>query len=235
MSVRGILFDLDGTLIDSNDLHIEAWQLAFADLGYVVPTAAIRPLIGTVGTKLISAAVGVSAERQHGHKLRTNQARLYATLARDRGIRLFPGAVELVRAVRWLGLKTALMTCGGQGQLQVTTDACGHDFGADVDEVMTSDEATMSNPEPDPTQVAANRLRLEPQECVLIGDTRSDGAMASAAGVCFWGVMSGGCEAAELWAAGADRVFPDVAAVWWHLDDLMSPIIKSQPTMRAVG
>lgn len=235
MSVRGIIFDLDGTLVDSNDTHVEAWRRAFADLGYAVPAAAIRPLIGMGGDKLVAAAAGDEAERRHGDALRAGHGRQYAALAADRGLRVFPGAVELVRDARRVGVRTAMATSSNRDHLRVTTDACGHDFAADVDEVVTKDEAAGSKPEPDLTQAAARRLGLDPHECVLVGDTRYDGESAAAAGACFWGVMSGGTEAADLWAAGADRVFPDVAAVWRHLDDLVSPVTCLHPAMRAAA
>ena len=235
MCVRGLIFDLDGTLVDSHAAHAEAWRRAFTDLGYAVTAADLSGLIGMGGDKLVPAAVGSAADWRHGDDLRAGHARHYATVASERGLRVFPGAVELLTDARRMGVKTALATSGARGHLAVTTAACGHDFAADVDELVTADDAAESKPEPDLVYAAAHRLGLEPSECVLVGDTRHDGVAAAAAGACFWAVQTGGYTASDLWAAGADRVFADVAAVWRHLDDLLAPVMCVQTAVPAVG
>jgi HAD superfamily hydrolase (TIGR01509 family) len=235
MSVRGLIFDLDGTLVDSNPAHVEAWRRAFAEVGDPVPADRIAPLIGMGGDKLVPAAAGEPTERRHGDDLRAAHARHYQQVAAERPPRVFAGAVELVRDGRRMGVKTALATSSSREHLTVTATACGHDFAADVDVLVTADDADGSKPDPDSMHAAARRLGLDPSECVLVGDTPHDGQAATAAGIEFWGVQTGGFAASDLWASGADRVFPDVAAVWRHLDDLLSPATCVQPAMRQVG
>ena len=235
MSVRGLIVDLDGTLVDSNPCHVEAWRRAFAGLGYAVPAADLCRLMGMGGDKLVPAAVGAAADWRHGDELRAAHGRHFAAVANERGLRVFPGAVELLRDARRMGVRTALATSSKREHLDVSFAAAGHDFAADVDELVTADDAAESKPEPDLTHAAAARLGLVPGECALLGDTPYDGAAAGKAGACFWAVQTGGFEAGELWAAGADRVFADVAAVWRHLDDLLDPTTCVQSAARAAG
>ena len=235
MSVRGLIFDLDGTLIDSNPAHVEAWRRAFAALGYDVPAAGLAKLMGMGGDKLVAAAVGEAAEWRHGDELRAGHGKQFAAVAAERGLRVFPGAVEVLRDARRMGVKVALATSSKRDHLATSFAACGHDFEADVDELVTADDADASKPEPDLTHAAAGRLGMEASDCALVGDTPFDGESAARAGACFWAVQSGGFEAADLWAAGADRVFADVAAVWRHLDDLLLPTSCVQPAVRAAA
>ncbi len=220
MIVRGLICDLDGTLIDSNLAHVEAWRRAFAHLGYDVSAGRLTKLMGMGGDKLVPAAVGEAAAWRHGDDLRTAHGKHFAAVASEQGLKVFPGAVELLRDARRMGVKVALATSGSRAYLVTSFATCGHDFGPDVDALVTADE---SKPEPDLTHAAADRLGLDALDCALIGDTPYDGESATRAGACFWAVQSGGFEAADLWAAGADRVFADVAAVWRHLDDLLLP------------
>jgi HAD superfamily hydrolase (TIGR01509 family) len=235
MNVRGLIVDLDGTLVDSNPVHVEAWRRAFAELGYAVPADELAKLMGMGGDKLVTAAGGEEAESRHGDELRAGHARHFATVAAETGLLVIPGAVELLRDARRMGMRVALATSSKRDHLETTFAACGHDFGADVDELVTADDADESKPEPDLTHAAADRLGLAPGDCALVGDTPYDGESAGRAGACFWGVQSGGFEAAELWAAGADRVFADADAVWRHLDDLLLPLTCAEPAVRAAG
>ena len=235
MSVRGIIFDLDGTLIDSNRSHVEAWRRAFAGLGYPVPTATIAKLVGMGGDKLVPAAVGEAADWRHGDDLRAAHGREYEGVLAEQPVRLFPGAVELLREAGRMGVKTALATSSKQAHLDISFGSVGHDLADEVDEVATADDAAASKPEPDLIHAAAGKLGLDPAECVLVGDTPYDGQAAVTAGACFWAVQCGGFDAGELWGAGADRVFADPDALRRHLDDLLVPVMCVQAAMKSAG
>jgi HAD superfamily hydrolase (TIGR01509 family) len=222
MPVRGVIFDLDGTLVDTNAAHAEAWRRAFADQGYDVPLDRIRPEIGKGGDKLLPAVIGDAATKKNGEALKKGNGDHYKQLAGGQTFPVLPGAEALLAELRRRGVKTALATSSKPKHLEPTFASCGVDFTKLVDESADAGDAEQSKPAPDLVHAALDKLGLPAADCAMVGDTLFDGEAAGKAGVRFWAVACGGTtDEAALKAAGAARVFRDPAELLARLDEVL--------------
>ena len=221
-----MIFDIDGTLIDSNPAHVEAWVQAFARLGYKVAADRIGVEIGKGGDKLVPSILGASADREDGDRLRDAQKEAFLALAKRTRLPVFPQARELLAELRRRGLRTALATSSSGEQLDGLFASAGIDFRELVDQTTSADDAAASKPSPDIVEAALGKLGLAPGECAMVGDTVYDAEACRAAGVACLGVRSGGNDPATLMRAGARGVWRDTADLLQHLDqalDIASP------------
>src|SRR5215218_1179778 len=104
MAIDGVIFDLDGTLVDTNQVHVEAWRRVLESHGYRVAPDRIFVEIGKGGDNLVPDLLGREAEEKDGETMRAEQPKVYAKLAGERGLRVFPGARELIAALRERGI-----------------------------------------------------------------------------------------------------------------------------------
>jgi HAD superfamily hydrolase (TIGR01509 family) len=231
MRIRGVIFDLDGTLVDTNAAHVEAWHRAFADRGYDIPADRIGPHIGKGGDQLVPALLPKEQAEKDGDALRELNGEHFVALAGKVQFNVFPRAVDLLRAVRDRGLTTALATSSKPHHLEATFKSCGIDFRKLVDQPTDAGDADRSKPHPDLISAAADKLGLPPAACVVVGDTPYDGQAARHAGARFWGVLCGGpwFTADDLRAAGADAVFRDPADLLARLDDALDAGNENPP------
>ncbi len=221
MALEGWLFDLDGTLVDSNPSHVAAWMTALERVGYRVGADRVAVEIGKGGDKFVASVLGDSAEARHGDELRRAQGEAYLALVRDRGLKPVKGAVELLGALRRRGIRTALATSASPEHLEATERACGVRFRDRVDAVVGAGDVRAPKPAPDVVEVALAKLGLGAAQCALSGDTPWDAASARSAGVVFVGVTFGAYDAAALFGAGARAVYRDVADILEHLDEAL--------------
>lgn len=222
MALGGMVFDLDGTIVDSNALHVEAFQRAFAARGYKVGRDRIFIEVGKGGDKLVPAIMGEELDRVDGDAIRDAHPREYAKLTRERGLRLFPGARELPAELRRRGLRTVLATSSGKGHLDATERASGLKLREMFDEIVSADDAQESKPAPDVVATGAKKLGLSPAECAMIGDTPYDAWSGRDAGVVCLGLTCGGHDEAALRRSGARAVWRDPAELLARLDDAMA-------------
>src|SRR3712207_1787302 len=183
MALGGFVFDLDGTIVDSNALHVEAFQTAFADHGYKVGRDRIFSEVGKGGDKLVPSVIGAEYDRVDGDAIRDAHPREYAKLVRRTGLRVFPGALELIGELRRRGLRTVLATSSGQGHLKATEEASGLKLRETFDELVGADDVEASKPAPDVVAAAVKKLGLSPAECAMVGDTPYDAWSSRDAGV----------------------------------------------------
>ena len=216
--MRAMIFDIDGTLVDTNPAHVEAWRRAFRRLGYDVPVERILPEIGKGGDKLVPSVLGDEAEERSGEALRRAQKDEFLRLASQQRFRVFPGAAEVFPELRRRGVRTALATSSDDKHLDATLASAGIDFRKLADEVITRSDAESSKPAPDLVVAAVEALKLPPAQCALVGDTIYDGIACQGAGVAFLGVLSGGTSEAALLQAGARAVWRDVGHLLADLD-----------------
>jgi HAD superfamily hydrolase (TIGR01509 family) len=211
----GVLFDLDGTLVDTNYLHTLAWGRAFAEVGLWAPMHAIHRLVGMGGDQLVPRLHGTDFPAAHDAK-----DRHYATLMAE--ARAFPGAATLVRSVHDLGLRVVLATSSSKDDLQPLLDLLGIEDALDA--MTTKDDVERSKPEPDIFQVAVERGGVDPHRALVVGDSVWDVEAARSAGLGCVAVESGGFSRHELAEAGAVHVYRDAQELADQL--LTSPLAR---------
>jgi HAD superfamily hydrolase (TIGR01509 family) len=213
-ATSGVLFDVDGTLVDTSYLHTVTWWQALHEYGFEVPMAVIHRAIGMGSDKLIGHVLGEDADRDD-KRLASAHLDLYA--AYWERLRPQPGAADLLRAVARRGLRVVLASSASARELDVLRRVLDADDV--VDAATSADDADASKPEPDILAVALERARLSPDRVVLVGDAVWDVYAAQRAGIACVGLTCGGVSAAELREAGAVETYPDPAALARALDD----------------
>jgi HAD superfamily hydrolase (TIGR01509 family) len=221
--LSALIFDLDGTLVDTNAAHVESWVRAFARLGYKVTADRVGPEIGKGGDNLVPSILGAEADGKDGEALREASKEEYLALTRGRRFRLFDGVHELLDELRRRGLKTAIATSSGNEHLDATFAAAGVDLREHVDAWVGKSDVEHSKPYPDPVIAAVRKLGVSPAECAMVGDTPYDALSAKRAGVVTLGVLSSGLgfDAHALVAAGARHAYDSVDHLRRELDDAL--------------
>ncbi|HEX6434191.1 MAG TPA: HAD family hydrolase, partial [Gemmatimonadales bacterium] len=218
MTIRGMIFDVDGTLVDTNPAHVEAWRRAFQRFSFDVSAERIVPEIGKGGDKLVPSVLGPEVEKRCGDALRAAQKEEFMAIAAREHFRVFPGAEQVFGAFRERGIRTALATSSNEKHLDATLASAGLDLRRLVDVVITKSDGDASKPAPDLVVAAVEELGLPAADCAMLGDTVYDGQACQAAGVAFLGVLTGPANEAELLAAGARGVWEDVAHLLADID-----------------
>jgi len=221
MSLRGIIFDIDGTLVDTNPAHVEAWRRAFQRLGHEVPSRRIELEVGKGGDKLVPAILGPQGEEREGEQLRKAQKQEFLAIAAQERFRVFPAVPDIFEALRSRGIETALATSSDDKHLKATLASAGLDLTRLADVVVTKSSADASKPDPDIVEAAVAKLGLQASQCAMVGDTIYDAQACRAAGVVFLGVLSGGTPGRELLEAGAVAVWRDIAQLLSSLDEAL--------------
>jgi HAD superfamily hydrolase (TIGR01509 family) len=214
-----VLFDIDGTLVDTNYLHVDAWLRACADVGHPVDAWRVHRAIGMDSAKLLENLLGDAAERL-GDAAKERHKVHYAA-DRER-MRRFAGSQELLRALAERGLQVVLATSAPQEEFDMIIEVL--DPGDSVSEATTSEDVGTAKPAPDVVQVALEKAGVSAEDAVMVGDAAWDAESCVRAGVRCIGVLSGGYGASELRDAGAVEVYDDVAALLAALDE--SPIYR---------
>jgi HAD superfamily hydrolase (TIGR01509 family) len=219
--VNGFIFDLDGVLIDSNLLHIDAWRRALQAHGHHVAPEKIFPEIGKGGDKLVVSLLGQSIEDQQGNALRAAHAREYSALVAARGLVAFEGGPALIAELRARGVATALASSSQRAELELAERASGIAWRRLFDAVVIGDDVDETKPAPDLVGTAVLKLARDAGDCAMLGDTPWDSESARRAGVSPIGVTSGGHREQSLRASGALAIYHDVADVGRHLTQVL--------------
>jgi HAD superfamily hydrolase (TIGR01549 family) len=214
----GILFDLDGTLVDSVYPHVLAWREALRALGIELDVWRIHRRIGMSGGLMANAILretGRGVTQSEGERLLDLHAQAYARQAT--AISPLSGARELLQYLTEAGVPWTIATSARLDSARPTLDALG--IGPEVP-IVTRDQVEHAKPDPDLFLAAARRLGLDIENCVVVGDSVWDLLAARRAKALGVGLLSGGYGREELERAGAYRVYEDPADLLRHLDEI---------------
>jgi HAD superfamily hydrolase (TIGR01509 family) len=216
--MRALIFDLDGTLIDTVYVHVLAWQQALAEAGIARPAWHIHRRIG-MGVNLFVRIMGREVGREMAPPevaaLRRRWRELYARLAP--APRPLPGAAELLRFLRSAGVPHAIATGSQRPEIDASLEVLGV---GDETLVVEGKEAFRGKPEPDLFLACQRQLGARAEECCVVGDGVHDLLAARRAGMLGIGLLTGGQREDELTHAGAFRVYQDPAELQGALEEL---------------
>jgi HAD superfamily hydrolase (TIGR01509 family) len=208
-----VLFDIDGTMVDSNYLHVNAWVRALQAVGHPVDAWRIHRGQGMGSSELLETLLGAAAD-QVGSQAKQRHSDLYKQSSQL--LRAFDGARELIAAVAQRGAKVVLATSAAPDELEILRSIL--DVEDAVAEITAAEDVETAKPAPDLVQVALQRAGVTADRAVFVGDTVWDVQACGKAGVACVGVLTGGISAAELTDAGALAVYEDCRALLGDLD-----------------
>ena len=204
---KAVIFDVDGTLVDSVDAHAHAWQDAFQEFGYTIAFPDIRQQIGKGGDQLLPVFLSEAQRSAQGEALEQRRGEILRTKYLPH-IRAFADVRPLFERLQQDGKTIALASSAKDAELKVYKRVAGiEDL---VEEETTSEDAEKSKPHPDIFQAALDRLSSVPRDATLvIGDTPYDAEAAGKAGLRTVGVLCGGFSEASLREAGCIAIYRD--------------------------
>ena len=222
--IKAVIFDVDGTLVDSVDLHARAWQEAFAHFGRHFDFERVRYQIGKGGDQLMPVFLSEEELDEFGEELEEYRGELFKREYMPR-VKAFPDVRALFQRVENEGLQIALASSARADELKTYKKLA--DIEDLVEEETSADDAEKSKPHPDIFEAALERLGdVRPSEAVVVGDTPYDAQAAGKAGVKTIGLLSGGFPEEDLRAAGCDPVYRDAADLLANFDT--SPLAKAE-------
>lgn len=206
---NAVIFDVDGTLIDSVDLHAQAWQDSFREFGHEIAFDKLRGQIGKGGDQLLPVFLSKAELDATGEALNTRRGEIFKERYLSR-VRPFPMVRELLERIRAEGMQVALASSAKADELAAYKKAARIE---DLLQAETStDDAEKSKPEPDIFEAALRRLPgVDPKQVIVIGDTPYDAEAACKAGLRVIGVLCGGWPEDALRRAGCVATYRDPA------------------------
>lgn len=205
--MRAVIFDIDGTLLDSVDLHARAWVEAFRHFGVQTEEPKVRRQIGKGGDQLMPVFLTDEQLKRQGKEIESFRSDLFKRHYLDK-VRPFPGVRALFERARRAGLRIALASSGKKDEVAHYQDLLG--IGDLVDVATSSDDADRSKPHPDIFEAAIGKLAgIAPSDMIVIGDTPYDAQAARKAGLDTIGFLCGGFPEADLSAAGCVAIYRD--------------------------
>lgn len=212
---RAALFDVDGTLTDTNHLHVTSWWEAFRQAGHQVPMHAIHRAIGLPGEDLIDHLLADDRDRGDDDRLSAAHDALYATYFER--LPALNGGASLLRSLSRAGWKVLLVTSAKDSELEALRRAIDADDA--ITDTATSDDVEEGKPAPEPVLRALDMVQAPPERAVFVGDTVWDMKAAVRAGVSGVGLLCGGIPRGDLEEAGAAAVYGDPADLLAGLAD----------------
>lgn len=216
--MKALIFDLDGTLVDTVYAHIFAWQRALVEAGMAIEGWRIHRKIGMSGglfTRAVARELGREISPEEEESLQRRHGELFRQLLPER--RPLPGAVELIQFLYANNILFGVATSGRRPEIDGSLDAL-HIRKDTV--IVERGSVARAKPEPDLFLACQQRMGVNPNECYIVGDAVWDLLAARRAGMLSIGLLSGGYGEDELSQAGAFRVYRDPAELLRSLDEL---------------
>jgi HAD superfamily hydrolase (TIGR01509 family) len=207
-TVKAVLCDIDGTLVQSNWLHAAAWKSAFAEIGIALDLEDVRRQIGKGGDELIPVFVPWWKRKPIEQPLKAYRKYLFHADYLSQ-VRPFPEVRDLLLRMKAAGIRIAIASSAAEDEIAIYLKIANI---ADlVEKTASAADADHSKPHPDIFQASLQQLDLKPSEVLALGDTPYDAEAAGKAGIWTVGVTSGGWTSEELMAAGCIEVYKDVS------------------------
>ncbi|HEU4595517.1 MAG TPA: HAD family hydrolase [Pyrinomonadaceae bacterium] len=215
--IKAVVFDVDGTLVDSVDLHARAWQEAFERFGKKIPFERVRSQIGKGGDQLMPVFFSKEELEEFGEEMEKFRGDLYKREYLPRVV-AFSSVRELFERVRREGQRIALASSAKEEELGTYKKlARVEDL---VEEQTSADDAEKSKPHPDIFEAVLSQLGdVSPEEVIVVGDTPYDAEAAGKAGLVTVGFLCGGFPEEDLRAAGCVRIYRDASDLLAHYED----------------
>ncbi len=225
MATKAVIFDIDGTLVDSVDFHAQSWERTFQHFGHQIPYEQIRAQIGKGSDKLMPVFFSLEQLKESndahsptfGERMRDYRRELYKREYHSR-IKAFPQVRELFKRIKADGKLLALASSATKDDLAAYKQIMNvEDL---VDAATTTTEVESSKPEPDVFFVTLNKLGgIAPNDVIVVGDTPYDAEAASKANLRMIGVLSGGFSEENLRQAGCIAIYQNIADLLAHYDE----------------
>jgi len=210
--IRGVIFDVDGTLVDTNGIHIQAWEESFAMVGLCPARDVMARHIGMGGDRFVPHVVGEDAEKKFGVQLRQQYVEKFLQLIEQVPVRLFAGVEELFERLKQEKVPLALATSSKLEHFQAIERRCGVKLSAWARAIVTGSDVKATKPAPDLVLAAVAKLDLPADSCRMVGDTPWDVLSAKQAGVLCDAVLTGGYSRDVLIEAGARKVLSAIGS-----------------------
>jgi HAD superfamily hydrolase (TIGR01509 family) len=206
--IKAAILDIDGTLIDSVDMHAQAWQEAFANFGHKIAFEDVRSQIGKGGDQLIPVFLTREEQERYGEKLDEYRGKLWKEKYLH-SVKPFPKIREFVKRIRDDGKEIVLASSAKADEIEVYKRIAHiEDL---VQEQTSADDAERSKPHPDIYEAALKRLGVDANEAISVGDSPYDAIAAGKLGIFSIGVLSGGFPEQDLRAAGYREIYRSCA------------------------
>ncbi len=217
--MKAVIFDVDGTLIDSVDLHAKAWQDSFAHFGVTVSFAAVRSQIGKGGDELVPTFLNKKQINEFGDELMEWRGEHFKNTYMS-SVKPFHDSNHLLQRVKKSGKLTAVGSSAKKDELEYYLQLLNAKGLFDI--VTSADDVDKSKPNPDIFAVALTKLQTSTSEAIVIGDTPYDAEAAKRIGLPTVGFLSGGFSKESLSVAGAIKIYKGPTELLEKYDD--SPI-----------
>lgn len=225
---RGVILDVDGTLVDSNDAHTRAWLAALAEQGLNVPYEEVRRRIGMGGDKLLPEVTGIEEDTPQGKSLGQRRREIFLQKYLPH-LQPTPGARQLLQHLHDQGLQLVVASSAKKEELRGLLKICGADLF--IEDKTSADDAEQSKPDPDIVHAALNDLGLASKHVVMLGDTPYDIEAAHRADVAMIAVRCGGWQDKDL--QGALAVYDNPADLLAHYESSPLPQAVAPGGMKA--
>ena len=214
--IRAVIFDVDGTLVDTNDLHTASWVEALRHFGHEIPFETVRRQMGKGGDQLMPAVLPREVVERQGEEIEAYRGDLFKRDYLPKA-KAFPGVPALLRRVRDAGQRVVLASSSKADEVERYKEIAG--IAGLTDAETTKDDAERSKPSPDIFRAALEKIApIPPEEAVVVGDSPFDAEAAGKLGLRAVGLLCGGFPEDELRRAGFVALYRDPADLLANYD-----------------
>jgi HAD superfamily hydrolase (TIGR01509 family) len=207
LAPRAVLWDMDGTLVDSREYHWRAWQTAMADERLSVTKEQFLASFGQRNDTILSGWLGPAAEPELTRRIGDAKEAEYRKLVADEGIEFLPGAGEWMRALRRAGWRQAIASAAPRLNVEAIVRAL--ELTGLLDALVSAEDVRAGKPDPDVFLIAATRVGVPPERCVVVEDAAAGIEAGRRAGMRCIGVGGDALRAADVVVPALDRLAPD--------------------------